>query len=135
MPLYHTMGVRSLLAMALVGGFFVCVRRLERGAALECIAKRERHVTSISCRRSITICCADRAFAAHGRVVGQEARLRRRADERRAAASASSAAFEPELFVNHYGSSEVYTFTIDQDATAKPGSGGPRGHQQDGSAS
>ena len=28
-----------------------------------------------------------------------------------------SAAFKPELFVNHYGSSEVYTFSIDQDAT------------------
>ncbi|MDF6676687.1 AMP-binding protein, partial [Escherichia coli] len=27
MPLYHTMGVRSLLAMALVDGLFVCVRR------------------------------------------------------------------------------------------------------------
>ena len=26
------------------------------------------------------------------------------------------AAFRPELFVNHYGSSEIYTFTIDQNA-------------------
>ena len=25
-------------------------------------------------------------------------------------------AFKPELFVNHYGSSEIYTFTIDQNA-------------------
>ena len=38
-----------------------------------------------------------------------------------------SAAFEPELFVNHYGSSEVYTFSIDQDATKKPGSAGRAG--------
>ena len=30
------------------------------------------------------------------------------------------AAFQPELFVNHYGSSEVYTFTIDQQAPRKP---------------
>ena len=36
-------------------------------------------------------------------------------------------AFQPELFVNHYGSSEVYTFTIDQDAPAKPGSAGRAG--------
>jgi 2-furoate---CoA ligase len=34
------------------------------------------------------------------------------------------AAFKPELFVNHYGSSEIYTFTIDQKASAKPGSSG-----------
>lgn len=33
-------------------------------------------------------------------------------------------AFQPDLFVNHYGSSEVYTFTIDQAANRKPGSSG-----------
>jgi 2-furoate---CoA ligase len=40
------------------------------------------------------------------------------------------AAFRPELFVNHYGSSEIYTFTIDQDATKKPGSAGRAGINQ-----
>ena len=39
-------------------------------------------------------------------------------------------AFRPELFVNHYGSSEIYTFTIDQDAAAKPGSAGKAGINQ-----
>src|SRR6185312_14481712 len=38
--------------------------------------------------------------------------------------------FRPELFVNHYGSSEIYTFTIDQDAPAKPGSAGKAGINQ-----
>jgi 2-furoate---CoA ligase len=37
------------------------------------------------------------------------------------------AAFQPDLFVNHYGSSEIYTFTIDQNALAKPGSAGRAG--------
>ena len=40
------------------------------------------------------------------------------------------AAFRPELFVNHYGSSEIYTFTIDQNAPAKPGSAGRAGINQ-----
>ena len=40
-----------------------------------------------------------------------------------------TAAFKPDLFVNHYGSSEIYTFTIDQNAPAKPGSAGRAGHQ------
>jgi 2-furoate---CoA ligase len=39
-------------------------------------------------------------------------------------------AFRPELFVNHYGSSEIYTFTIDQNASAKPGSAGKAGINQ-----
>jgi 2-furoate---CoA ligase len=34
------------------------------------------------------------------------------------------------LFVNHYGSSEIYTFTIDQNAPAKPGSAGRAGINQ-----
>jgi 2-furoate---CoA ligase len=39
-------------------------------------------------------------------------------------------AFEPDLFVNHYGSSEIYTFTVDQSAPAKPGSAGKAGINQ-----
>ena len=38
MPLYHTMGVRSLLAMSLIGGAFVCLPRFDAGRALELIA-------------------------------------------------------------------------------------------------
>jgi hypothetical protein len=41
MPLYHTMGIRSLLAMALVDGTFVCQPRFDTAAALRLIA-RER---------------------------------------------------------------------------------------------
>ena len=41
MPLYHTMGVRSLLAMALVDGTFVCLPRFDAARALRLIA-RER---------------------------------------------------------------------------------------------
>ena len=33
------------------------------------------------------------------------------------------AAFRPELFVNHYGSSEIYTFTIER--TAPPSRAAP----------
>ncbi|HYZ43385.1 MAG TPA: AMP-binding protein, partial [Xanthobacteraceae bacterium] len=44
--------------------------------------------------------------------------------------SGLKAAFEPQLFVNHSGSSEIYTFTIDQNAAAKPGSAGRAGINQ-----
>src|SRR5205085_8283277 len=37
MPLYHTMGVRSLTAMSLIGGTFVCLRRFDAARALELI--------------------------------------------------------------------------------------------------
>jgi len=38
MPLYHTMGVRSLLAMSLIGGTFVCLPQFDAARALDLIA-------------------------------------------------------------------------------------------------
>src|SRR5205085_7763089 len=37
MPLYHTMGVRSLIAMSLIGGTFVCLPRFDTREALTII--------------------------------------------------------------------------------------------------
>jgi 2-furoate---CoA ligase len=125
MPLYHTMGVRSLLSMALVDGLFVCVRRWSTRIALDAIAQYK-----LSCLYLVPTLyhdlLADRAFAdtdtssvtklGFAGAPMNDGLLKR-----------LSAAFEPELFVNHYGSSEVYTFSIDQHATKKPGSAGRAG--------
>jgi 2-furoate---CoA ligase len=128
MPLYHTMGVRSLLAMSLISGTFICLPRFEAARALQLI-ERER-VTNLYLVPTLY----------HDLVY----------DERFAKTDVSSvrklgfagapmtdgllqkldAAFRPELFVNHYGSSEIYTFTIDQNAPMKPGSAGRAGINQ-----
>jgi hypothetical protein len=39
-------------------------------------------------------------------------------------------AFRPELFVNHYGSSEIYIFAVEPRAAAKRGSAGKAGLNQ-----
>src|SRR2546421_905749 len=49
MPLYHTMGVRSLLAMSLIGGVFVCVPRFEASRAP---GKFPGQAARRACRRS-----------------------------------------------------------------------------------
>jgi len=128
MPLYHTMGVRSLIAKSLIGGTFVCLPRFDAGRALELI-ERERitnlylvptlyhdllhhprfRETGISSVRKL-------GFAGASMTDGLLKQLQ--------------AAFQPELFVNHYGSSEIYTFTIDANAPAKPGSAGRAGINQ-----
>jgi 2-furoate---CoA ligase len=122
MPLYHTMGVRSLLAMSLLGGAFVCLPRFDVGAALGLIA-RERvtnlylvptlyHDMLAHPRFAETDVSSVRKLGFAGAPM-TDGLLRRLSD-----------AFRPELFVNHYGSSEVYTVSFDQDAARKPGSAG-----------
>jgi 2-furoate---CoA ligase len=128
MPLYHTMGVRSLIAMSLIGGTFVCLPRFDAQRALELIAAEK--VTNLylvptlyhdlvhhpAFRTTDVSSVRKLGFAGAPMTDGLLKELQ--------------AAFKPELFVNHYGSSEIYTFTIDQNAPAKPGSAGRAGINQ-----
>jgi 2-furoate---CoA ligase len=128
MPLYHTMGVRSLLAMSLIGGAFICLRRFDAGAALKLIAA-ERVSNLYLVPTLYHDLVHHPAFAASD--MGAVRKLGfAGAPMTDGLLKALTAAFRPELFVNHYGSSEVYTFTIDQSAAAKPGSAGRAGINQ-----
>src|SRR6202140_629830 len=128
MPLYHTMGVRSLLAMSLIGGTFVCLRRFDVAHALELIEAERvsnlylvptlyhdvvHHPLFATCDVSSV---RKLGFAGAPMTDGLLQTLQ--------------AAFKADLFVNHYGSSEVYTFTIDQNAPANTGSAGRAGINQ-----
>ena len=129
MPLYHTMGVRSLIAMSLIGGTFVCLPRYDTKRALalieaervtnlylvptlyhDLVHAREFASSDVSSVRKL-------GFAGASMTDGLLKKL--------------NEAFSPDLFVNHYGSSEIYTFTIDQNAPAKPGSAGKAGINQE----
>lgn len=125
MPLYHTMGVRSLLAMSLIGGAFVCLPRFDAAQALRLIAaERVSNLYLVPTLYHDLLRHPD--FAAHD--VSSVRRLGfAGAPMTDALLRDASAAFRPLLFVNHYGSSEIYTFTIDQNAAAKPGSAGRAG--------
>jgi 2-furoate---CoA ligase len=111
--------------MSLIGGTVICLPRFDAARALELIEREKisnlylvptlyhdlvRHErfmrTDISSVRKL-------GFAGASMTDGLLKELQ--------------AAFRPELFVNHYGSSEIYTFTIDQNAPAKPGSAGRAG--------
>lgn len=122
MPLYHTMGVRSLLAMALTDGCFICLPRFDAGEALRLIADEAvtnlylvptlyhdllAHPEFSTTRRGSLMKLGFAGAPMHDALLG---RLQQ--------------AFEPQLLVNHYGSSEIYTLTFNQHAAAKPGSAG-----------
>jgi 2-furoate---CoA ligase len=128
MPLYHTMGVRSLLAMSLVGGTFVCLPQFDVERALNLIASER--VTNLYLVPTLY-----HDLVHHPRFAGTDIRSVRKlgfagAPMTDALLKKLDAAFRPDLFVNHYGSSEIYTVTIDQNAAAKPGSAGRAGINQ-----
>ena len=128
MPLYHTMGVRSLLAMALVGGAFICLPRFDATRALELIAAER--ITNLYLVPTLY-----HDLIHHPRFLATDVSSVRKlgfagAPMTDGLLNELNAAFKPELFVNHYGSSEIYTFTIDQAAAIKPGSAGRAGLNQ-----
>ena len=128
MPLYHTMGVRSLLAMSLVGGAFVCLRRFDVAAALDLIAAER--VSNLYLVPTLYHDLVHHPLFARSDVGSVRKLGFAGAPMTDGLLKTLQAAFKPELFVNHYGSSEVYTFTIDQDAVKKPGSAGRAGINQ-----
>jgi 2-furoate---CoA ligase len=129
MPLYHTMGVRSLIAMSLIGGTFVCLPRYDTSKALALIEAEKitnlylvptlYHDLVYSSEFASTDVSSVRKLGFAGASMTDG--LLKKLDE----------TFRPDLFVNHYGSSEIYTFTIDQNAPAKPGSAGKAGINQE----
>jgi 2-furoate---CoA ligase len=128
MPLYHTMGVRSLLAMSLIGGTFICLRRFEVAHALKLI-EAER-VTNLYLVPTLYHDLAHHPLFATRDVSSVRKLGFAGAPMTDGLLQTLQAAFKPDLFVNHYGSSEIYTFTIDQNAPAKPGSAGRAGINQ-----
>jgi 2-furoate---CoA ligase len=128
MPLYHTMGVRSLIAMSLIGGAFICLPRFDVARALDLIATE--NITNLYLVPTLY-----HDLLHHQRFKAADVSSVRKlgfagAPMTDGLLKGLKAAFKPELFVNHYGSSEIYTFTIDQNAPAKPGSAGRAGINQ-----
>jgi 2-furoate---CoA ligase len=122
MPLYHTMGIHSLVAMHLVGGCFVPQARWDAGEALRLI--EEQRVTSLYLAPTLF----------HDLVHHPDAQTRDLSSVRAlgyagaamtpALVERCDAVFSPEVFVNHYGSTEIYTFSIGPDQRRKPGCAG-----------
>ena len=84
MPLYHTMGVRSLIAMSLIGGTFVCLPRYDAGQALALIEAEK--ITNLYLVPTLYHDLVHaREFASTDVSQRPQTRLCRRLDDRRAA--------------------------------------------------
>ncbi|MGC5615392.1 class I adenylate-forming enzyme family protein [Georgenia sp. Z1491] len=124
MPMYHTMGLRSLQSMLIVGGTFVEMPVYNAPQAVELIEAEQVSALYL----------VPTAFWALAQTGGLD-RVGRSVRKLAFAGAAMTStlceqlekAIAPEVFVNHYGSSEVYTFAIEENAARKPGSAGRPG--------
>ena len=125
MPLYHTMGVRTLLALCLGNGTYVALPKWHAPTAIDLIAQEKvSHLYLVPTLYHDLI----NAPNFNSDLVKTTTKLGfAGAPMHDALLLELNELFKPELFVNHYGSSEIYTFTINQQAVEKPGSAGRAG--------
>jgi 2-furoate---CoA ligase len=123
MPLFHTMGLRSLLASVLAAGTWVPQAKFDAEESLDLITREK--VGALYLVPTIYW-----ALLQTGRL-GEATSVRNLAY---AGASMTpdlakqlAATLNPDRFVNHFGSTEIYTFTIGPDGAAKPGCAGRAG--------
>ena len=125
MPLYHTMGIHSLTSVAAVNGCFVCQADWSADRAMSLIESEQ--ITALYLIPTLF----------HDLVRSPGFRPERVASVRKLAfagapmlaalTDACVQAFRPDVFVNHYGSTEIYTFSVFTDVHAKPGCAGRPG--------
>jgi 2-furoate---CoA ligase len=125
MPLYHTMGIHSLTSVAAVNGAFVCQADWSADRAMSLIESEQ--ITALYLIPTLF----------HDLVHAPSFRFERVASVRKLAyagapmlaalTDACVKAFRPDVFVNHYGSTEIYTFSVFPDVHVKPGCAGRPG--------
>jgi 2-furoate---CoA ligase len=122
MPLNHTMGIHSLLAASLVGGCFVVQPAWDAEEALRLIEKER--LDSLYLAPTLFYDLVHHPRFAEFDTACVRAIAYAGAPMTSALAEKVAAAFDPEVFVNHYGSTEIYTFSVHRDQRAKPGCAG-----------
>ena len=128
MPMFHTMGVRKMLSSALVNGKLVCMPDYSPVGVLRLI-EAERVTSLFLVPTMFHDIVRDPELAKHD--LGSLSRLGY-------AGMAMTPVlveqcldvFKPDVFINHYGSSEIYTFTICDHLREKPGCAGRAGLNQ-----
>jgi 2-furoate---CoA ligase len=122
MPLYHTMGIHSLLAASVVGGCFVAQPSWAPDEALE-LMEGER-VDTLYLAPTLYYDLVHHPRFAETDTASVRAVAYAGSPMTGALVERVAEVFDPEIFVNHYGSTEIYTFSVQRAQRAKPGCAG-----------
>jgi 2-furoate---CoA ligase len=125
MPLYHTMGIHSLTSMAAINGTFVGQRDWSAAGALALIA--EERLSALYLIPTLFYDLVHAPERARTDVSSVRKLAYAGAPMLAPLTEACVKAFGPRAFVNHYGSTEIYTFSVRPDVHRKPGCAGRPG--------
>ena len=125
MPLYHTMGIHALTGVAAVNGCFVCQPEWSAAAALRLV--RAERITALYLIPTLFYDLVHAPECARPTVESVTRLAYAGAPMLAALTEACVKAFQPQVFVNHYGSTEIYTFSVRPDVHRKPGCAGRPG--------
>ncbi|HET7343201.1 MAG TPA: AMP-binding protein, partial [Methylomirabilota bacterium] len=125
MPLYHTMGVRSMIAMAMLHGSLVCLPDWDAATAARLL--QDARITALYLVPTlyhdlVSLPDIQRHHLGSVTKLGYAGAPMTSTLTRRVAD-----VFRPKVFVNHLGSTEVYTFTVCDRVLDKPTCAGRSG--------
>jgi 2-furoate---CoA ligase len=125
MPIAHTMGIRSLLSMVLVNGLYVPAASVSDGPVLELLVEKE--ISSLYLVPSAFHILLERMTKEDVRLPACRKLAYAGAAMTPALVEKCVEVLDPDVFVNHYGSTEIYTFTTSPRQREKPGCAGRPG--------
>ena len=125
MPLYHTMGIHALTSMAAVNGCFVCQPDWSSAQALRLIP--DERLTALYLIPTLFWELIHAPELTRTDVSSVKKLAYAGAPMLAPLTEACAKTFRPDVFVNHYGSTEIYTFSIHPDVRVKPGCAGRPG--------
>ncbi len=122
MPLYHTMGIHSLITMHVLGGCFVAQPRWDAEEALRLI--QDERITSLFLAPTLFYDLVHHPRLPDYDLSSVELLGYAGAAMTSALVERCVEVFRPRMFFNHYGTTEIYAFTYQRDQAAKPGCAG-----------
>jgi 2-furoate---CoA ligase len=123
MPMFHTMGLRTLLASVVCGGTWVPQARVDPAESVALI--RAEKVTSLYLVPALYYALLHED--GFGSIDTVDRLAYAGAPMAPVLAEQLTSTLRPTVLVNHYGSTEIYTFSIGSDGIGKPGCAGRAG--------
>ena len=121
MPLYHTMGMHTMIAMGLIDGCFVAMPHWNAAAAITLVAQERLSSLYLAPTlfHDLLDALTDDADLSSVESIGYAG-----SPMSPALAARCVEAFDARVFFNHYGSTEYYTWAISREQATKPGCAG-----------